>query len=122
MWNGAGAGIWLHYPDAGMIGRGQTVYGVRCRVLCSLAPRAVRPDAWGSVYWGRGAGRGGRCIGGNKQATCVVDDEHTGTACPPLRAEDYHQQYLSKGGRFGSAQSAAKGCTDTIRCYGKCQL
>lgn len=37
-----------------------------------------------------------------------------------LRAEDYHQQYLSKGGRFGSAQSAAKGCTDPIRCYGRC--
>mmetsp|Transcript_25023 Transcript_25023/g.73979 ORF Transcript_25023/g.73979 Transcript_25023/m.73979 type:complete len:233 (-) Transcript_25023:355-1053(-) len=33
-------------------------------------------------------------------------------------AEDYHQQYLSKGGRMGRAQSAAKGCTDTIRCYG----
>lgn len=33
-------------------------------------------------------------------------------------AEDYHQQYLSKGGRMGSAQSAAKGCTDPIRCYG----
>lgn len=33
-------------------------------------------------------------------------------------AEDYHQQYLSKGGRFNSPQSAEKGCTDTIRCYG----
>lgn len=33
-------------------------------------------------------------------------------------AEAYHQQYLSKGGRFGSGQSAAKGCTDPIRCYG----
>lgn len=33
-------------------------------------------------------------------------------------AEKYHQQYLSKGGRGGNAQSAAKGCTDTIRCYG----
>ncbi|PNW80156.1 hypothetical protein CHLRE_08g380300v5 [Chlamydomonas reinhardtii] len=33
-------------------------------------------------------------------------------------AEDYHQQYLSKGGRFGQAQSAAKGCNDPIRCYG----
>mmetsp|Transcript_24039 Transcript_24039/g.62183 ORF Transcript_24039/g.62183 Transcript_24039/m.62183 type:complete len:240 (-) Transcript_24039:233-952(-) len=33
-------------------------------------------------------------------------------------AEDYHQQYLSKGGRFGAGQSAAKGCTDPIRCYG----
>ena len=33
-------------------------------------------------------------------------------------AEKYHQQYLSKGGRMGSAQSAAKGCKDPIRCYG----
>eukprot|EP00897_Mesotaenium_endlicherianum_P011029 jgi/Mesen1/9955/ME000071S09359 len=33
-------------------------------------------------------------------------------------AEKYHQQYLSKGGRFGTGQSAAKGCTDPIRCYG----
>nr|GMD19115.1 peptide methionine sulfoxide reductase A1-like [Ipomoea batatas]GMD53037.1 peptide methionine sulfoxide reductase A1-like [Ipomoea batatas] len=34
------------------------------------------------------------------------------------RAEEYHQQYLAKGGRFGSKQSAAKGCNDPIRCYG----
>eukprot|EP00244_Chara_vulgaris_P012442 TRINITY_DN654_c0_g1_i3.p1 TRINITY_DN654_c0_g1~~TRINITY_DN654_c0_g1_i3.p1 ORF type:complete len:329 (-),score=31.32 TRINITY_DN654_c0_g1_i3:63-1049(-) len=34
------------------------------------------------------------------------------------RAEEYHQQYLSKGGRFGRRQSAAKGCTDPISCYG----
>ncbi|XP_020693800.2 peptide methionine sulfoxide reductase A4, chloroplastic-like, partial [Dendrobium catenatum] len=34
------------------------------------------------------------------------------------RAEDYHQQYLEKGGRIGSKQSASKGCTDPIRCYG----
>ena len=33
-------------------------------------------------------------------------------------AEEYHQQYLSKGGRFSTAQSAAKGCTTEIRCYG----
>eukprot|EP00892_Ulva_mutabilis_P010341 jgi/Ulvmu1/767/UM010_0141.1 len=33
-------------------------------------------------------------------------------------AEEYHQQYLSKGGRMGMAQSAEKGCTDKIRCYG----
>lgn len=33
-------------------------------------------------------------------------------------AELYHQQYLAKGGRFGFAQSAAKGCNDPIRCYG----
>lgn len=34
------------------------------------------------------------------------------------RAEEYHQQYLAKGGRFGLKQSAAKSCTDPIRCYG----
>ncbi|XP_054797963.1 peptide methionine sulfoxide reductase A1-like isoform X2 [Prosopis cineraria] len=34
------------------------------------------------------------------------------------RAEEYHQQYLEKGGRFGCKQSAAKGCNDPIRCYG----
>ncbi len=33
-------------------------------------------------------------------------------------AEEYHQQYLSKGGRFGTGQSATKGCKDQIRCYG----
>lgn len=33
-------------------------------------------------------------------------------------AEEYHQQYLEKGGRFKSPQSSEKGCTDTIRCYG----
>lgn len=33
-------------------------------------------------------------------------------------AEEYHQQYLEKGGRFGRPQSAAKGCTDPVRCYG----
>lgn len=33
-------------------------------------------------------------------------------------AEAYHQQYLEKGGRMGRGQSAAKGCTDPIRCYG----
>ncbi|KAK1388443.1 Peptide-methionine (S)-S-oxide reductase [Heracleum sosnowskyi] len=34
------------------------------------------------------------------------------------RAEEYHQQYLAKGGRSGSKQSAEKGCNDPIRCYG----
>uniref|UniRef100_A0A803P8Q7 peptide-methionine (S)-S-oxide reductase n=1 Tax=Cannabis sativa TaxID=3483 RepID=A0A803P8Q7_CANSA len=34
------------------------------------------------------------------------------------RAEEYHQQYLEKGGGQGSKQSAQKGCTDPIRCYG----
>ena len=34
------------------------------------------------------------------------------------RAEEYHQQYLEKGGRFGFKQSSSKGCNDPIRCYG----
>ena len=34
------------------------------------------------------------------------------------RAEEYHQGYLEKGGRLGKKQSAAKGCSDPIRCYG----
>jgi peptide-methionine (S)-S-oxide reductase len=33
-------------------------------------------------------------------------------------AEEYHQQYLERGGRFGRPQSAAKGCNDPVRCYG----
>lgn len=33
-------------------------------------------------------------------------------------AEDEHQQYLVRGGRFGRAQSGAKGCMDPVRCYG----
>ncbi|RWR87335.1 peptide methionine sulfoxide reductase A1-like protein [Cinnamomum micranthum f. kanehirae] len=35
------------------------------------------------------------------------------------RAEEYHQQYLAKGGRFGFKQSTEKGCNDPIRCYGE---
>jgi len=33
-------------------------------------------------------------------------------------AEVSHQGYLWRGGRFGSAQNAEKGCKDPIRCYG----
>ena len=46
----------------------------------------------------------------------AVTEIHAATTFWP--AEVYHQQYLAKGGRFGSGQSAAKGCTDPIRCYG----
>jgi peptide-methionine (S)-S-oxide reductase len=33
-------------------------------------------------------------------------------------AEEYHQKYLSKGGRNGRPQDASKGATTPIRCYG----
>lgn len=33
-------------------------------------------------------------------------------------AEKYHQPYLARGGRFGLPQSAEKGVTTKIRCYG----
>jgi len=33
-------------------------------------------------------------------------------------AEEEHQNYLVRGGRFGIAQSSSKGCKDPIRCYG----
>ena len=68
---------------------------------------------------------------GNKSASNSVDDatELPVQAPVPIRtevedlknyhkAEEYHQQYLSKGGRFGNAQSPAKGCDEPIRCYG----
>jgi len=64
-----------------------------------------------------------------KKAAQEVFDEVTASGGGPIYtelepaqvyypAEEYHQQYLSKGGRQGSAQSASKGCTDPIRCYG----
>lgn len=34
------------------------------------------------------------------------------------KAEEHHQQYLAKGGRFGNPQSTVKGCEEHIRCYG----
>ena len=50
------------------------------------------------------------------------DKQKIATECLPAKlfwpAEEYHQQYLEKGGRFSSPQSAEKGCTDEIRCYG----
>ena len=39
-------------------------------------------------------------------------------AMPFWPAEKMHQQYLQKGGRFNNPQSASKGCTDEIKCYG----
>lgn len=49
------------------------------------------------------------------QAPIATEVEAVNNFC---EAEDYHQQYLVRGGRFGRPQSANKGCTDPIRCYG----
>ncbi|PRW33638.1 hypothetical protein C2E21_7673 [Chlorella sorokiniana] len=49
---------------------------------------------------------------GKKVATTIEP------ACDYYIAENYHQQYLSRGGRFNRPQSAEKGCKDKIRCYG----
>lgn len=40
------------------------------------------------------------------------------SAMPFWPAEAYHQQFLSRGGRFGVAQDASKGAKSKIRCYG----
>ena len=45
----------------------------------------------------------------------VTECEMIGNYTP---AEEEHQQYLEKGGRFNRPQSAAKRCNDPIRCYG----
>lgn len=50
-----------------------------------------------------------------KTPNCAVEVLPAKTFWP---AEEYHQQYLEKGGRQGRGQCAAKGCNDPIRCYG----
>ena len=54
-------------------------------------------------------------MNGNVLKKVVTEVVEASTFWP---AEKYHQQYLSRGGRFGMAQSAEKGCTDKVRCYG----
>lgn len=46
----------------------------------------------------------------------VVTEVNMATVFWP--AEEPHQRYLEKGGRFGRPQSPTKGCLDEIRCYG----
>lgn len=53
--------------------------------------------------------------GATMGSTWQVEIEPAGDFWP---AEEYHQQYLAKGGRFGRKQSTAKRCTDPVRCYG----
>jgi len=58
-------------------------------------------------------GREGKRLPGGKS---VVTEVKRATLFWP--AEAAHQQFLARGGRFGSSQSAAKGCRDAVRCYG----
>jgi len=46
----------------------------------------------------------------------VVTEVNVATVFWP--AEEPHQRYLEKGGRFGRPQSPLKGCLEEIRCYG----
>ncbi len=63
--------------------------------------------------YGSPAPSGGRW--GAVQGTVVTEVEEVRNY---VEAEAEHQQYLSRGGRSGHPQSAAKMCTDPIRCYG----
>lgn len=59
---------------------------------------------------------------GKEQSKSKYQQRAIATECraamPFWPAEDCHQQYLAKGGRFGTPQSADKNCSDEIRCYG----
>lgn len=52
------------------------------------------------------------------QFDCLTSQTTTAGGWAKHNQQEYHQKYLAKGGRFNSPQSAEKGCTDTIRCYG----
>lgn len=76
------------------------------------AQKAAAEAALAAVQASLDKGTFGRPVAGNK---VMVELKPAGEY---WEAEQYHQQYLSKGGRGGNAQSAAKGCADKIRCYG----
>jgi len=84
------------------------------RCVCGGAPAAGkgRRDA---VHGG--AGEAGAGVAGGAAGKVGGRDRHrdpAGEAVRPRRAaEEYHQRYLEKSG-----QSAAKGGTDPMRCYG----
>ena len=75
----------------------------------SDAQKAEAEAAYAAVQAQLDAGTYPRRVSGKK----VVSELKPATEF--WMAEEYHQQYLSKGGRFGSGQCADKGCTDTIK-------
>ncbi len=105
--------------------------------LAEARPRAwVVCAGWGDVLRGGWAcGRAEQttprvCLAGKARfRACALPSEPwlapsacgesmTNPATPYPALQAYHQQYLSRGGRFGRPQSAEKGCQDKIRCYG----
>lgn len=62
---------------------------------------------------------GVRSVAAKSTPSCQLScSNHTHTHTHDYTYTQSHTQYLSKGGRFGMAQSAEKGCSDSIRCYG----
>lgn len=79
------------------------------------SPTLSRLPAWRNAFAARAVG--GQCVSRRlpPAGACLSLHAQVSNFNP---AEDYHQQYLEKGGRFGQPQSAAKSCSDPIRCYG----
>ena len=110
-------GIYAHTPEqreAAERSRQKLQEGMKVGVCIRLAPSEagwlasrVRETC---ARWARSALRAGPA---QEPIATEVEDLRMYSA-----AEEYHQQYLSKGGRFGDAQDPSKGCSDPVRCYG----